>query len=50
MISTYCFTCHNARLKSGGVALDGLDLQSPAENAQIWEKALRKLEHSLIPG
>jgi mono/diheme cytochrome c family protein len=49
MLSTYCFTCHNARLKSGGLELDGLDLQSPAENAQIWEKALRKLRGRLMP-
>src|SRR2546423_1018794 len=49
MLSTYCFTCHNARLKSGGIALDALDLQVPAENAQIWEKALRKLRGRLMP-
>jgi hypothetical protein len=29
--------------------LDGLSLQSPAENAQIWEKALRKLRGRLMP-
>src|SRR5262245_31868065 len=49
MLSTYCFTCHNTRVKVGGLALDGLDLQTPAENAQIWEKALRKLRGRLMP-
>jgi hypothetical protein len=49
MLSTYCSTCHNARVKSGGLALDSLDLQSPAENAQIWEKALRKLRGRSMP-
>src|SRR5262252_2392439 len=49
MLSTYCFTCHNTRTKIGGLALDGLDLQAPAENAQIWEKALRKLRGRLMP-
>src|SRR5215469_6839608 len=49
MLATYCFTCHNSRLKSGGLALDGLDLQTPEENAQIWEKALRKLRGRLMP-
>src|SRR5262245_45876975 len=49
MLSTYCFTCHNTRVKIGGLALDGLDLQAPAENAQIWEKALRKLRGRLMP-
>jgi mono/diheme cytochrome c family protein len=49
MLSTYCFTCHNTRLKSGGLALDALDLQAAADNAQIWEKALRKLRGRLMP-
>src|SRR5215470_4519128 len=49
MLATYCFTCHNSRLKTGGLALDGLDLQTPEENAQIWEKALRKLRGRLMP-
>jgi mono/diheme cytochrome c family protein len=49
MLSTYCFTCHNSRVKIGGLALDNLDLQTPAENAQIWEKALRKLRGRLMP-
>jgi len=49
MLSTYCFTCHNTRAKTGGLALDSLDIQAPAENAQIWEKALRKLHGRLMP-
>src|SRR6516164_5312491 len=49
MLSTYCFTCHNSRVKIGGLALDALDLQTPADNAQIWEKALRKLRGRLMP-
>ena len=31
MVTTYCVTCHNARLKTGGLALDGLDLAAPRE-------------------
>src|ERR1043165_7435750 len=49
MLTTYCSTCHSARVKSGGIALDAVDLQNPAENAQIWEKALRKLRGRLMP-
>jgi len=49
MLSTYCFTCHSERAKIGGLSLEGLNLQSPAENAQIWEKALRKLRGRLMP-
>jgi mono/diheme cytochrome c family protein len=49
MLNTYCVTCHNARLKTGGVAFDGLNLQSPSDDAQIWEKALRKLRGHQMP-
>jgi mono/diheme cytochrome c family protein len=49
MLATYCFTCHNSRLKTGGLALDSLDLETPEQNAQIWEKALRKLRGRLMP-
>jgi len=49
MLTTYCFTCHNDRAKLGGLSLESLNLQSPAENAQIWEKALRKLRGRLMP-
>jgi mono/diheme cytochrome c family protein len=49
MLSTYCFTCHSGRAKMGGLALEGLDLQNPVDNAQVWEKALRKLRGRLMP-
>jgi mono/diheme cytochrome c family protein len=49
MLNTYCVGCHNARLKTGGLALDGLNLQAAADDAQIWEKALRKLRGRLMP-
>ena len=49
MLTTYCFTCHNTRAKIGGLALDGLDLRAAADDARIWEKALRKLRGHLMP-
>jgi mono/diheme cytochrome c family protein len=49
MLATYCFTCHNTRAKIGGLALDSLDLQSAADDARTWEKALRKLRGHLMP-
>jgi hypothetical protein len=45
MLNTYCVTCHNARLKTGGLALDG----EAWDNAQVWEKALRKLRGNQMP-
>src|SRR3954453_881830 len=49
MVTSYCVTCHNARLKTGGLALDGLDLAAAPNDAQIWEKALRKLRGHQMP-
>src|ERR671930_1605556 len=60
MLNTYCVTCHNTRLKTGGLALDGDRLdrlavsagsagQSAGDDAQIWEKALRKLRGHQMP-
>src|SRR5258708_29490374 len=58
MLNTYCVTCHNSRLKTGGLALDGgvldrLDVQSAGQSAgddaQVWEKALRKLRGHQMP-
>src|SRR6187200_2227957 len=49
MLNTYCISCHNSRAKTGGLALDGLNLQDAAANAEIWEKAIRKLRGHLMP-
>jgi uncharacterized protein DUF1592/uncharacterized protein DUF1588/uncharacterized protein DUF1595/uncharacterized protein DUF1585/uncharacterized protein DUF1587 len=49
MLAKYCFTCHSTRLRTGGLALEALDLQNPAGDAQVWEKALRKLRGRLMP-
>ncbi|HEX4275157.1 MAG TPA: DUF1592 domain-containing protein [Bryobacteraceae bacterium] len=49
MLNTYCVTCHNAKLKTGGVAFDRMDLQNAPGDAQVWEKALRKLRGNLMP-
>jgi mono/diheme cytochrome c family protein len=48
-LTTYCVTCHNARLKTGGIAFDNLDLAAAPDDAQIWEKAPRKLRGHLMP-
>lgn len=49
MLTTYCFTCHNTRAKIGGLALDSLDMKAAPDDAQTWEKVLRKLRGHLMP-
>ena len=41
--SGYCVGCHNSRLKTGGLAPDGMNFQAVWDDAAVWEKALRKL-------
>jgi hypothetical protein len=48
-VTAYCVTCHNTRLKTGGLVLDSLNIAAPANDAQIWEKALRKLRGHQMP-
>ncbi len=49
MLATYCYTCHSTRLKVGGLALQGLDLEAAGGDAETWEKAVRKLRGRLMP-
>src|SRR5262245_59222908 len=48
-LDTYCVGCHNSRAKAGGLALDVLPLDAVHENADVWEKAVRKLRGQLMP-
>lgn len=49
LLTTYCVACHNSKAKIGGLALDSLNLQAAPDDAQIWEKALRKLRGRQMP-
>ena len=35
-INQYCVTCHNNRAKTGGLALDTLDLARVPDNAEVY--------------
>lgn len=48
-IDRYCVGCHNQRLKTGGLALDTQDLARVAENADVWEKVIRKVRVGMMP-
>ncbi len=49
MLNTYCVGCHNARLKTGGLVLEGLSTQQVAADAAVGEKVLKKLRGRLMP-
>src|ERR1700730_4913426 len=49
VLDQYCVTCHNQKLKTGGLMLDKLDLARIADNAEIWENVVRKLRAGMMP-
>jgi hypothetical protein len=49
VMDKYCVGCHNARLKTGGLALDQLDLTRLEDHAAIGEKVVLKLRAGLMP-
>jgi mono/diheme cytochrome c family protein len=49
VIGTYCVTCHNQRLKTGGLALDTVDVTRPASDAEVWERVIAKLRAGSMP-
>ena len=48
-IDTYCVSCHNARAKAGGLALDTTPIDAVHEHPDIWEATVRKLRGRLMP-
>jgi mono/diheme cytochrome c family protein len=53
VLDQYCVACHNERLKStataSGVVLDRLDVGRVAQDAEIWEKVVRRLRAGVMP-
>ena len=49
VVDRYCVTCHNARMKAGGLALDALKVADAAREAQTWEKVVRKVRTGMMP-
>ncbi len=49
LLNQYCITCHNAKLKTGGLALDQLNIDRVGDNAESWEKVVRKVRAGLMP-
>ena len=49
VLQRYCFTCHNDRARTGGLALDVLDMSGVGEHAEVWEAVIRKLRTGAMP-
>jgi mono/diheme cytochrome c family protein len=49
LVSTYCVTCHNDRIKTGGLALDTADAGHVFNSGETWEKVIVKLRSRSMP-
>ena len=49
LLDRYCVTCHNEALRTGGLALDTVDLQDVSTHAEVLEKVVRKLRAGQMP-
>jgi mono/diheme cytochrome c family protein len=49
VVDKYCVTCHNARVRSGNLALDDIDFDDLSANADVIEKVLRKVGTGAMP-
>jgi cytochrome c551/c552 len=46
---TYCATCHNDALKTGGLSLEHISLDRASADAETLEKVVRKVRGGLMP-
>lgn len=49
LIESYCIECHNSEDWAGSLDLTLMDLASAPQDAEVWEKVIRKLKGSMMP-
>jgi hypothetical protein len=49
VINRYCLSCHNDKLKTGGLSLSSANVANLADDTVIWEKVARKLQGRAMP-
>ncbi len=49
LLDRYCVTCHNERLKTGGLALDVVDVADVGSAPEVWEQVVQKLRGGMMP-
>jgi Protein of unknown function (DUF1592)/Protein of unknown function (DUF1587)/Protein of unknown function (DUF1595) len=49
LLDKYCVTCHNEKLKTGGLSLDMADVTNVGARPDVWEKVVRKLRGHVMP-
>jgi mono/diheme cytochrome c family protein len=49
LVTSYCVTCHNARLKTANLLLDQADTEQVSNSADTWEKVVVQLRSRAMP-
>src|SRR5688572_14495478 len=49
VVQKYCVSCHNEKVKSGGLTLSTLDVSRAPEHAEVWEQVIRKVRTGAMP-
>ncbi|HEV8147867.1 MAG TPA: DUF1592 domain-containing protein [Bryobacteraceae bacterium] len=49
VVNKYCSGCHNNKMKSGGLALDTMSVETAGQHPEAWEKAVRKMRARHMP-
>src|SRR5665213_436768 len=49
LVTQYCVSCHNQKLRTGNLALDGADAEHVFNSAETWEKVIVKLRSRSMP-
>src|SRR5687768_12925539 len=49
LLDKYCVGCHNARVKTAGLALDELDLSRLADHTEVAESVALKVRTGMMP-
>ena len=49
LVNQYCVTCHNEKLKTGGLVLENVNIDNVSQNADVWEKVLHKVNARYMP-
>ncbi len=49
LVQQYCVACHNDTMRTANLSLQGRDLAQVSQDAEIWEKVIRKLRAGMMP-
>jgi hypothetical protein len=49
VLEQYCVYCHNEQNRTANLSLENLDLALVSQDAELWEKVIRKLRAGMMP-